>query len=297
MLRLVLTGIMLLAGPHASSSPPLYRTLQNIERDQDLGDDRVSALVGAYYAELPETVRKLDCGAVETNTLDDLFVAAHLIAFHAPRAEFVDQLSCLYGAIEAGGATTNVHQRRLYGVLVKSRRFDEANRMRARYGLQVPELPRLNEVQGNGPHVMALAGENDVALVPWEASARWAVIAVVHPRCSPSKRALENIMRDPDLGWFRQRLTLLMPAGPAWLQDEMRKWNALHPSHPMAAEIPSHGIQGVRTDETPLFFLMKEGNVVDMLQGWPDDATKISVWRERMTGSAKDPCAPAEGCR
>ncbi|MGH8466840.1 MAG: hypothetical protein ACRER5_22090, partial [Pseudomonas sp.] len=182
-----------------------------------------------------------------------------------------------------------VVHRKLHGILVKSRRFDEANRIRGRYSLRVPELPTLNEMQGSGPHVMALAGESNVKLVPWEASAGWAVIAVVHPHCSPSRRAVDAIMRDPDLDWFRQRLTLLMPAGPSWLEEDMRKWNAQHPRQAMVAEVPSHGIHGVRTDETPLFFLMKEGNVVDMLRGWPDDATKVSVWRERMAGAAADP--------
>lgn len=279
---LILSVLLLAASAPASSTSTLYDTVRMIERYSTAEEPRSVRLRTRYEAGIPATLRALDCASIDPIRLDDLFLATHLVAFYSPDTVLLNRMICLHGAMEASGIAAHLHHQKLYGVMVTLRQFELANRLRVRYRLRVPELPVLTPLAGEGPQVLVLVEDAGAKVVPWFSGNGWQVVAVVHPHCAPSRRAMDIVMKSSDFEWLRTHLKLLMPAGPSWLQQDMNDWNLQYPAHPIAAEMPGATLAGIHTDETPTFHLVKDGKVVEVIRGLPADPEPMERWRKRV---------------
>jgi hypothetical protein len=274
--------MLLGAAPHTSSISTLYENVQRIERESDAGTTRLAALRLEYERGVPASLRMLDCDAIGSEQLEGLFLATHLLVLHAPETALLDRMICLHNAMDTTKLAKYFHHQKLHGAMVVLRKFSDANLLRLRYNLRVPELPALSTQEGSEPTALMVKDNGTVVAMPLLRPTGWQVIAVVHPHCAPSRRAMDQVMNSSESAWMLPHLKLLMPAGPDWLQKEMKEWNALHPGHPIAAELPGSSLEGVQTDETPVFYLMHDGGIVDVIRGWPEDPDAIERWRVRI---------------
>lgn len=285
MQALLLIVVLLSASPNSDSgAASLYDTVRDIESRSMANDDRLRIMRHAYDQGIPRALKDLKCDSIPADRREDLFLATHLVAVHRPDAVLVDRLICLHDAIVATNNARPYHHHRLHGVLVASRRFSAANELRSKFGISVSELPALELEGGTGPRRLLLSG-NGITDVPWPNQEGWQIVAVVHPHCAPSQRAMTKVMGGSTWSWMLPMLTLLVPAGSAWEEGEMRKWNARHPTHPMAAEVPGRTPRGVATNETPVFHLLQNGRVIDALRGMPEDGEVLDAWRSRVVES------------
>ncbi|MET4574851.1 hypothetical protein ABIA68_003742 [Stenotrophomonas rhizophila] len=264
-----------------SSTSTLYDTVRDIESRPETDGDRLWIMRHAYDEGIPPALRSLECDSIPIDRREDLFLATHLVVVHRPDALLVDRLICLHDAIVATNNARPYHHHRVHGVLVASRRFSAANELRRKFGISVSEVPALELAGGTGPRRLLLS-EDGVTDVPWPNQEGWQIVAVVHPHCAPSQRAMSKVMDGGTWSWMLPMLTLLVPAGSAWEEGEMRKWNAHHPTHPMAAEVPGRTPKGVATNETPVFHLLQNGRVIDTLRGMPEDGEALKAWRSRV---------------
>jgi hypothetical protein len=256
---------------------------------------RVNSLIAIYAAAVDSNIFQGSCLRIGITNLEDLFASTALIAFYQRSVEWVDRLKCLHIALEAKGRASHRHHQTLHGLLVAVRRFDEANQLRSMLEGAPPALPLLAPRTGYRLDVIRLmdpGGAEYVDLDP-PSNAGFQVIALVDPRCSFSRRALDSIVNDPQYDWLRPHLQLVVPRDVSWPETAMRTWNAAHPSLPMYAE--AMGEQWISLDalETPVFHLMKNDNLLDTAIGWKGDGEDLRSLREILAqdrgSSAKPP--------
>ncbi len=266
---LLLSILLLGALAHPGSSEPLYRQMQGAG----------TAAPHIYEDLVPEALRALTCEALDDSQRDDLFVATHIAHHHVPGEITLDRLRCLHHAMARDGAATQFHHLKLHGALVASRHFGEANRLRRKHRLQVAELPRLPMLRDGVPSFLSLDPQGEIGVVRFRAERGWRILAVVHPGCAHSRRATRTLFDAPEYAWLLPFLTPILPTGQKWLQQEMMSWNRNHPDHPLLAEIPGRMVKGVTTSETPVFFLLRDGSLVDEIRGLSTQAEAFERWK------------------
>jgi len=266
---LVPSILLLGALAHPSSSEPLYRQIQGAG----------TAAPALYEDQIPEVLRTLNCEALDGKQRDDLFVATHIVHHQAPARETLDRLRCLHHAMTRDGSATQFHHLKFHGALVASRHFEEANRLRRQHRLQVAELPRLPKLRDGAPSFLSLDPRGKIGVVRFRAERGWRILAVLHPGCAHSRRATRTLFEAPEYAWVLPFLTPILPTGQKWLQQEMMAWNRNHPGNPLLAEIPGRTIKGVTTDETPVFFLLRDGSLVDEIRDLSTQAEAFERWK------------------
>lgn len=168
--------MLLGAAPHTSSISTLYANVQKIERESDAGTGRLAALRLEYQSGVPASLRILDCDAIGSDQLEDLFLATHLLILHAPEAALLDRMICLHDAMDTAKLAKYFHHQKLHGAMVVLRKFSDANLLRLRYNLRVPELPELTKQEGGEPTALMLQANGTVGAMPWLRPTGWQVI-------------------------------------------------------------------------------------------------------------------------
>lgn len=246
---------------------------------------RSNALQETYEAAFSNSIFLHRCAGIAVTDLDDIFLATALIAFYRRDVEWVGRVQCLHDALVAKKMADAGHHLKLHGLLVSVRHFDAANVLRRNHKLDVPALPLVtgaiseNDISGMG--MMAGGSVEHVVLSPPSAGGIQ-VIAMVHPFCGFSTRALDSILMDPSYEWLLPYLQLVVPRESAWPEAAMRSWNARYPTHPMHAQGVGRAWQPLDTYETPVFHLLHNGELIISATGWKGDGTELQVVRKAL---------------
>lgn len=240
--------------------------------------ERLAAMRLAYAHAAPVVMQPSECAALPDARLQDLFESTALIAFYARDPATLARLQCLYDTLQARARATEEQHRAMRGALIALQRFDAANALRGRLAKPPSALPDIRGTPLPGRPVLRLDSLTQVQrAVLAEDGLR--VVAVVHPYCGFSRRALEAITTAPEYAWLHDHLQLLVPIGQAWPGQEMLDWNAAHPGLPMQPMVADPAWRDVDTDQTPLFHLMRDGKVIDTVVGWPPEGADLRALR------------------
>lgn len=278
----LLLGVFALAPAAAGTQAvpgSLYAELQALDDDPALpAAGRLAAMRLAYARAAPDVMQPGDCAALPDARLQDLFDATALIAFYARDPATLARLQCLYDTLQTRALATEDQHRAMRGALIALQRFDAANALGARLSKTPSALPEIRGTSLPGRPVLRLGSLAQVErAVLAEDGLR--VVAVVHPYCGFSRRALEAITTAAEYAWLRDHLQLLVPIGQVWPGQEMLDWNAAHPDLPMQPMVADPAWQDVETDQTPLFHLMRDGKVIDTVAGWPPEGADLRALR------------------
>ena len=238
---------------------------------------RVDALTATYSAQVGAIGPNQSCEQGKSGELEDLFWATTLIASYHRSTEWVRRLRCLHSALDERGAAGNYHHLKLYGLLVAVREFEEANRLRSRLDEIPPELPLLPQPSDHGLQAMRLEESGSIQYVDLtrQSTAAGQIIALVHPGCSYSRRALESISSGAEYKWMHPHLQLVVPRDTQWPDGAMRRWNIAHPQLPMYAEAMADEWSALEAYEIPVFHLIINGEVVATEIGWKGDGNDM----------------------
>lgn len=158
--------------------------------------------------------------------------------------------------------------------LLRARRFSQAREFSEKYELAPPWHVIGETPTDAGPTVLEIeTNRNSVTLrrSTVELARGPTVVAVVHPHCGPSRRAMTHIEGDP-------RLAALFAGRTAWLADARRTepieplvdWNAEARVIKIAISYDNHAWpQEIGFLRTPVFYFLRDGVVRDLLIGWP----------------------------
>jgi len=99
------------------------------------------------------------------------------------------------------------------------------------------------------------------------------LVMVVDAHCQPSRRALEALRNDAALRARLQQagLTITVPPAAPIPFGLVADWNAANPALPMHIPFSHREWASVNVRSVPVFFLLKNGRVVDEVRGWPPE--------------------------
>jgi len=274
--------VVALLAPPASAAPgkaavaTLYEQLAglNAQLRSESGQSRSDAVVRLYRQLTADVHPCLEGDAGDFND-DDLFRATAFAELYSLETADVDALGCLYRKLAAAGALTGWHTQTYAGALVSVSRYSEANELRAR--TQAPGLPVLPVLQvlpgsaAQGWRMLSIQDRMQAQVQAWNPRAHHAhVVAVVHPACAFSVRALSEIDRRPELQWLRDNLLLVVPPDASLPLDGLLAWNTAHPGLPMHPMYLRADWKALTSLDTPTFYLVRDGQVVASFEGWPN---------------------------
>lgn len=163
---------------------------------------------------------------------------------------------------------------RFHADLLRARRFTQARDLVERYELNAPHWNLIDESPaGAGPAVLDIAADRP----PVTLTRRWVdlgpdpmLVAVVHPHCGPSRRAMMHIENHPDLAaLFANRTVWLADARQVNLEP-LTDWNAQARETKISISYDNYAWpEAIGFMRTPVFYFLRDAVVRDVVIGWP----------------------------
>ncbi|MCF7750367.1 hypothetical protein KQ945_06390 [Bacillus subtilis subsp. subtilis] len=265
----------------------LHAQLQALDADpaQPVAE-RLAAMRRAYAHAAPEVMQQADCAALPDARLQDLFESTALVAFYAREPATLVRLQCLYDVLVARDLAAEEQHRAMRGSFIVLQRFEQANALNSRLSNAPTALPEIRGSVLPGKPLLRLHSLVEVERATL-AEDGLRVVAVVHPYCGFSQRALEAITTRPEYAWLRDHLQLVVPNGQGWPGQEMLDWNAAHPTLPMRPMVADTSWQVLDTGQTPVFYLLRDGKVVDTVTGWAPEGADLRAIRAALEGERR----------
>lgn len=263
--------------PSASDSLHGQLVTLNISLKMASGQQRAAGVVDRYET-LMTAIPPCPHDADDAAFIDDVFKATAFAQFYSLSQGHTDTLGCLYQALLQGGNATDWHTLTYAGALVSVARFAQANQLLQQVrDRQLPPLPHIAADHAFAANtqwrMLALQSPSQAAITRWApAPERLQVIAVVHPACGFSARAMADIASGNDLAWLRENLLLLVPPQDALPSKGILEWNRAHPQLPMQRMYTRADWAALTSLDTPTFYLMQGTQVIERFEGWPNDA-------------------------
>ena len=170
------------------------------------------------------------------------------------------------------GVADEQHRTFFFQALVGHRRFEEARAFKLQHPtLEVEDIPDIAEVDFDHP-VAYRIDESGSQLVPLSMDlSEIRLVAVVHPLCSFSNRAM-TVIGSKQNSIRPSRAIYLTPVGQRLHLSELLEWNAAHDSVEIVLTNTRDDWPFISNWGTPSFYILKDGQVQDRLTGWPDDS-------------------------
>ncbi len=259
---------------------PLFDSLTQVDRAATSAPvpQRVAAMRSAYAQAAPVRMERSHCLALTDERLEDLFQATALIAFYARDTSSLERLQCLHDALVARGQASAAHHRALHGTLISLQHFERANAVGAALADAVAPLPTIRGSVPQGKPLLGLISLDEAERVALSEDGL-RVVAMVHPYCGFSRRALEAITTQAKYAWLRPHLQLVVPIGQQWPGQELIDWNAAHAELPMRPMVVDPAWGGFEQSETPAFHLVRDGTVIATVTGWRGEGAELGAIR------------------
>ena len=232
---------------------------------------RFDALFDAYFA--GQSLAALSDAEVEL-----LFRATDDMAYFPSGAKYTDLLMRTHGELLRRSIATSRHHAALHGELIEARRFSEARALYRAHPEDLEALPELVAEPIDAPSVWAVdVTPNRLTRQALDAD-RTSIVALVHPRCHFSQKALATILSDPLLRpMFARHATLIVPTERAFRIDEVRQWNQEQPEFPMAFMHTRSDWPMFRAWGTPVFYFFRDGKLEETVDGWPQGGSREAL--------------------
>jgi hypothetical protein len=104
------------------------------------------------------------------------------------------------------------------------------------------------------------------------------IIVVSHPQCHFSQRAIEAIGKDPALAaTFAEHGHWITPRLREQDFEVIPEWNREHPGFAMTSVYDPNRWKGFDFRETPVFYFLVDGQIRQVIRGWPGDGQLASL--------------------
>lgn len=131
-----------------------------------------------------------------------------------------------------------------------------------------------------GPTVLAMTGPGSTLVRESFTVRGKQLIAVTHPSCHFLANALSAIFSDAVLrGRLRGKMTLLtLQQSEADLSD-FKQWSSAHPQDQFKMAFAMADWPMLTSWDTPIFYFLHDGVVVDQVHSWPRDSDNLVALR------------------
>lgn len=249
--------------------------------------DRLVTLDGAsavaYYAQAfaPSQARLAALGGRDAELL---FRATSRVARNQPG--LLADLRRDFDELARRGRIDRPHANAFYDTLLAAHRNDEARALLAAYPVlqrsAPPTLRSASNVRKGDSSVWIAHGEHELWRVRLMLNNAAQVLVLGSPRCHYSQDAARDIDADPQLAaLFGAHAQWVAPAADIVDTDGLRAWNRVHPTQQLAILHADGELPFVHDLDTPVFYVLRHGELVATVVGWPGPQQR-DVLRRRL---------------
>lgn len=272
-------------GSEASTLEPYYDQLVAVHPD-DLAA-QAQAIERIYATGFTPLQTDAHRRALGDRDAEFLFRAATL-AFRVTRQPgYLADLGRDFAELERRHRVDRPHASNFYDVLLGAHHADEARALLARYPLiersAPPSMRDANRIRSGQPSLwIATPGTRKRELVRFRFNIRapMQVIVLASTGCHFSAKAARDIEADPLLSsLFREYGQWVAPPSEVTAFDSVRSWNQAHPALRIGIAQDLATLPMIGRIETPTFYFLDHGTVVDTVVGWPGEGNLDAIRR------------------
>ncbi|TPG11561.1 hypothetical protein EAH88_03350 [Rhodanobacter glycinis] len=261
----------------ASTLEPRYEKLTAAAAS---GDDRASQMqaIASIYTEgfapfQTDAQRRM----LGSRDVEFLFRSATLAFRLTSQSAYLADMRADFAELARRHRVDRAHAGDLHDALILAHRTDEARALLAAYPLlersPAPIMRSPMRIRSGQPSLwIATPGTRRRELVRFRFNIRVPaqVVVLASTSCHFSENAARDIEADPLLsGVFREYAQWVVPADEVTAFDAVQAWNRAHPALRLGIAYDSATLPMVQQIETPTFYFLDHGTVVDKVVGWP----------------------------
>lgn len=262
----------------ASTLEPAYdHLLAAAEHADEGGAGPGQAISRSYAGEFAPAQTDAHRHALGDRDVELLFRAATLASRATSQPDYLADMRRDFAELQRRHRVDRPHASDLYDALLAAHRADEAHALLAAYPSierQPPPLMRsASRIRDGQPSLwIATLGTRRRELVRFRFNIRAPaqVIVLASTGCHFAANAARDIEADPLLrDLFREYAQWVAPADEITAFDAVRDWNQAHPALRLGIAYDNAALPMVERVETPTFYFLDHGTVVDTVVGWP----------------------------
>jgi hypothetical protein len=229
----------------------------------------------------------------QRRTLDDrdvefLFRAATMLAFRVTsQPNYLADMRSDFAELARRHRVDRPHASNLYDMLITAHHADEARALLAAHPLiersPAPIMRSSTRIRDGQPSLwIATPGTRKRELVRFRFNIRAPaqVVVLASTGCHFSRNAARDIEADPMLReLFRDHAQWVAPPDEITAFDAVQAWNQTHPALRLGIAYDNAALPMVERFETPTFYFLSHGAVVDKVVGWPDEGNLEAIRR------------------
>jgi hypothetical protein len=202
--------------------------------------------------------------------------AAEMAGTYAAEERYARDMTAILDELSRRGDAGNVHYTAAYRMLVAVRDFAGARRLAAKYPageFEVLPAVRIDREPAKGPSVWVPGDDpHEVVQRRVDVAAGPRIVVVSHPSCHFSRNAMSAIAADDTLGpLFRSHATWIAPQSGTLNLPALQRWNREHRDFAVALVVRQTEWTFVDYWNTPTFYFLKDGAIVQKVIGWPKE--------------------------
>lgn len=241
------------------------------------GDAQGQAISRSYAAEFAPAQTDARRHALGNRDAEFLFRAATLAFNTTSQPDYLSDMRRDFAELERRHRVDRPHASDLYDALLAAHRGDEARALLAAHPAierSPPPLMRsFGRIRNGQPSLwVATPGTRKRELVRFRFNIRAPaqVIVLASTGCHFSANAARDIEADPLLrDLFREYGQWVAPPSEVTAFDAVREWNEAHSALRLGIAYDNAALPMVERFETPVFYFLDHGTVVDSVVGWP----------------------------
>jgi hypothetical protein len=233
----------------------------------------------AYERLFGARLRRASLNDLSSADLDLVLRAAEIAGTYAPEERYARDMTAIVEELSRRGDAANVHYTAAYRMLVAVRDLAGARRLAAKYPAgEFEALPavRADLEPAKGPSVWVPGDDpNEVVQRRVDLEAGPRIVIVAHPSCHFSRNAVSAIASDDVLGpTFRSHATWIAPQSGRLDLPVLQRWNREHRDFEVALAVRQTEWTFVDYWNTPTFYFLKDGAIVQKVIGWPKEGRR-----------------------
>lgn len=199
-----------------------------------------------------------------------LFQAANTVSFYTGKPAYAADMALDLERLSQAGIATKDEFEDLYGAHIEARDFVQARAVATRYlrgSIQPPTV--LGTVDPRKPAVLLPRRDGSLQATP-VALSKAQVVVIAHPLCHFTQNAVHYIEQHPALQRvFAEHSVWVVPPDRKLDFTVVQQWNNDHPALPMSFAYNRFAWPDFDAWDTPVFYFLRDGRVVDSVVGWP----------------------------
>lgn len=212
---------------------------------------------------------------LDNTELDWLWEIVNHVGFYANEAVYTDRVVVAFEELASRRLAQPRHVLGTFERLIAGRRFVAAGVLAARFNeIGLPKVPTLIDDGNAGQGVVVYRPRSlgELVVEPVDISRGWQVVGMVSRHCGVSRQLLDHLADHPMLLDGVSTVWIETVNGHLGLQ-ELLDWNRAQPA--LAIMIPHAAADWpfVEAMATPQLWLLHEGVVMQMLDGWQSDTS------------------------